>query len=81
MIMKIEEGVPVPEVRGVGRPRAYAFEAMKVSTKSNPSCATIDSSYNTVYACLQRFKKIPEFSNMEFRLARHGDKVRVWRLK
>lgn len=76
MTMKIEKGVPVPEPKGAGRPRAYKFEDMKVA-----DCATIDKSYNTVYACLQRFLKIPEFSHMDFRIAKHGDKVRVWRLK
>jgi len=82
MNMKIEKGIPVPEHKGAGRPRAYNFEEIEVSTKDEPTCATIDASYNTVYSCLQRFLKIPEFAHMEFQIAKHGeDKVRVWRLK
>jgi len=81
MTMKIEKGVPIPNAKGAGRPRAYKFEEMKVSEEGETYCATIDASYNTVYACLHRFMRIPEFSKMDFRIAKHGDKVRVWRLK
>jgi hypothetical protein len=75
--MKISYGVPAPPKKRAGRPRVYHFEEMEVG-----SCATIESSYNSIYSCIKRFTAHTQYENWVFRLQKHGeDKVRVWRIE
>jgi hypothetical protein len=75
--MKIKRGVPIPPHKGAGRPREHKFEEMEVN-----DCAEIESSYQSIYGCIGRFKMNREFSKWEFRILKKGaKKVEVWRVK